>query len=268
NDPSYDTLLIDRFFRIISQAKQLLFLGTNSSFTLTLTVLKMLEAMKIQEIDLAIENLQKISQNSTQVSLESNEASTPQVTDKAPDKKSSQHSQFQFLIEKIYERNFDLGQCFENNISFISFEDSLLVWESQAKGADKERLKNSYSIIKNLVLEIFGMQTQIKPLYKEETQAKPDENTQTNQESKQIQTPSLTPHAKQSPKHPSPNLSPSNLPQQPVEQPAAKHPQPSPSHTISNAESEVQEALQTPLLKSVKELLSITQVKVRQKENP
>ncbi|MDE5603187.1 MAG: DNA polymerase III subunit gamma/tau, partial [Helicobacter sp.] len=129
-DNTYNIILIDRLFRIIAQAKELLFLGSDDSFVLTLSLLKMLEAMQIQEIDVAIENLKnQIPQIPTSPNpsptLSPTLAQTPTLTKQNP-------SLFQLLLQKIYERNYDLGECFEKNITFISFDENLLVWESKA----------------------------------------------------------------------------------------------------------------------------------------
>lgn len=58
-DSRYNPLLIDRFFRILTQSKELLFLGSEDEFVLTLTFFKMLESLQIEAIDIAIQNLEK-----------------------------------------------------------------------------------------------------------------------------------------------------------------------------------------------------------------
>ncbi|MBV5321099.1 MAG: DNA polymerase III subunit gamma/tau, partial [Sulfuricurvum sp.] len=51
---------------------------------------------------------------------------------------------------------------FKNNVTFISYENDALTWESCAEGEDKELLKNSFGIIRQFVREIYGIDTQIK----------------------------------------------------------------------------------------------------------
>lgn len=66
-DSRYNPLLIDRFFRILTQSKELLFLGSEDEFVLTLTFFKMLESLQIEAIDIAIQNLEKgLFENLTQ----------------------------------------------------------------------------------------------------------------------------------------------------------------------------------------------------------
>ena len=68
---------------------------------------------------------------------------------------------FAKLIEKIYDRNFDLGECFKRNIEFESFEENKLTWGSCADGADKKSLITHWGVINMFVKEIFGFETKI-----------------------------------------------------------------------------------------------------------
>ena len=68
---------------------------------------------------------------------------------------------FAKLIEKIYDRNFDLGECFKRNIEFESFEENKLTWSSCADGADKKSLITHWGVINMFVKEIFGFETKI-----------------------------------------------------------------------------------------------------------
>ena len=70
---------------------------------------------------------------------------------------------FALLVKRIYERNYELGEIFEKNIHFISYENGVLTWGSCAAGEEKQRLSNSYSnVIKGIVLEIFGIEKRIE----------------------------------------------------------------------------------------------------------
>ena len=92
---------------------------------------------------------------------------------------------FQSLIAKIADRNYELGECFTNNITFISYENNTLSWESCADEECKKLLKHGYGVIKQLVREIFGFETSIKgvpcskpieePLQQEQHQTAPME---------------------------------------------------------------------------------------------
>lgn len=284
NDTRYSSLLIDRFFRIITQAKELLFLGSENEFVLTLSAFKMLEALKVESIDIAIahfekgffeslpkfENTQSVAQkleSKTQISqiqtqtrelesqkeiptLESAKKEAAQavlmqqnmeskilnsnLTEQNITQDSIQdHAKtlFALLGKKISAHNYDLGEIFASDVRFVSFEDSVLTWETLAVGKNRERLIGAYSIIKNYVLEVFGMQTQIKNISKPREEIKEVTQIQ-NMESK-------TPQNVESK-----NLDSILTPQEKIQR-------------------EVTQALQSPLLQSAQELLEIKQVKVR-----
>ncbi len=74
---------------------------------------------------------------------------------------------FNTLIEKIYDRDYDLGECFKNNIHFESFENGALSWESQAQGDAKKMLRTHWAVIKMFVQDFFGFETKIINIPKE-----------------------------------------------------------------------------------------------------
>ena len=80
----------------------------------------------------------------------------------APTPKINSHQKtFDNLVKKIYDRDYDLGTCFENNINFESFEDNKLTWVSQADGDDKKSLITHWGVINMFVKECFGFETKI-----------------------------------------------------------------------------------------------------------
>lgn len=277
-DSRYSTLVVDRFFRIITQAKELLFLGSENSFVLTLSAFKMLEALKVESIDKAIaylekgffeqlpkiENvepkvksqasqiLQKNAQDPIRESQEPIQPSNVELQDST--KESAQDNAqalFALLTKKIYAHNYDLGEIFSKNVHFVSFKDNVLNWETLAEGKERERLKHAYSIIKNYVLEVFGMQTQII----NDTKA-PKQSLEIPQNIESL-TASTIP------------LEASNMQQcNEYLQTQVQLKQPIPQNTESKSpKDEILEMLQSPLLKDVQELLEIRQVKVRQFSN-
>lgn len=165
DDSRYSVIIVDRFFRIISQAKQLLFLGSDDSFVLTLVVFKMIESLKIQEIDKVIESLENSVLLKQETKVLSKQESNHELQDTTPMQPTqiTSNDLFVLLVEKIYERNYDLGEIFEKNIKFVSFENGILEWASSAIDDDKDRLSKSYgAVIKPLILEIFGENTTLK----------------------------------------------------------------------------------------------------------
>lgn len=161
-DHRFSPLVIERFFRILSDAKTLFAINADGGFVVSLVLFKMIEALKIKEIDEMIESLESRITNHapTKTSLTSTISETPSihVTPAPPAIKSP----FEQLCERINDRSVELGICFMKNVTFISYENDTLTWESCAEEEDKELLKNSFGIIRQFVREIYGLSTQIK----------------------------------------------------------------------------------------------------------
>ena len=78
---------------------------------------------------------------------------------------------FDALVKKLYDRDYDLGACFEKNISFEKFEDNELTWGSMAEGEDKKILITHWGLIKMFVQDIFGFETKIVNMPKKKVNA-------------------------------------------------------------------------------------------------
>jgi len=75
-------------------------------------------------------------------------------------------NKFKELVSKIYDRDYDLGSCFERNITFIGFDENLLTWESTAEEEDKKTLRTHWGVINMFVKELFGFETKIQNIAK------------------------------------------------------------------------------------------------------
>ena len=181
NDALFSTLIIDRFFRILSDAKSLFAINADGSFVLSLIFFKMIEALRIKEVDQMIESLQKevsrpdldaidltpqpiIDENIQQPNISEQvqdikEQEEPIITQTLDDKYLSM---FNILVDNVKDRNAELGECFKKSISFISYENETLTWESCTSEDCKQSLKHGYPAIKQLVRELFGFNTKIK----------------------------------------------------------------------------------------------------------
>lgn len=159
-DHRFSPLVIERFFRILSDSKTLFAINADGGFIVSLALFKMIEALKIKEIDEMIESLEsRVShpQTKTPEMVSEPQSQTVHVMPTAPSK-----SPFEILCEKISDRSLELGTCFKNNVTFLSYEENTLTWESCAEGEEKELLKNSFGIIRQFVREVYGIDTQIK----------------------------------------------------------------------------------------------------------
>ena len=194
-DALFSTLVLDRFFRILSESKYLFSINADGSFVLSMIFFKMIEALKIREIDQMIESFEKdVKRPDIIMSQEKEEQipspvkiklqeTTPEMNGKVANEISLQNTQeevqteanqqketvsdkylvtFNELIAKIKDRNYELGECFTKNIHFVSYKDNTLTWESCADEECKKVLKHGYSVIKQLVRETFSFETKIK----------------------------------------------------------------------------------------------------------
>ena len=167
HDPKYSTMVLDRFFRILAETKSMLSMNVSGQFALMLMFYKMVEAFKVREIDDMIEALeQDIAHKSKEPSPQSAPPSQPEPVKPAngvvPAPKNSGEKLFKDLIAKVYERNYELGAAFEENVEFVSFENGELCWNSYADDEVSAQLRANWQPIKQLVGEIFGIETKIK----------------------------------------------------------------------------------------------------------
>ena len=190
-DALFSTLVLDRFFRILSDSKYLFNINADGSFVLSLIFFKMMEALRIKEIDQMIESLQKEipraelktpEPTTIKMHTSSPEMPEPIVAEPTTDVESPEiintpeliveetipeiivNKEFEELIAKIKDRNHELGEIFENAINFLSYEDNTLTWESCVTDEEKKALTHGYAAIKQLVREIYGFNTKIKSM--------------------------------------------------------------------------------------------------------
>ena len=93
--------------------------------------------------------------------LTGRETTTTPVQENSSDRHAPDRQRFDRLIQKIYDRNFELGSCFERNIHFETFENGELSWGSEATGDEKKMLITHWAVIKMFVQELFGIETRI-----------------------------------------------------------------------------------------------------------
>ena len=87
-DNKFDLLLFDRFFRILSDAKQLLAINSDGTFVLILTFMKMIEATNLRTIDDIINQVEKIEPKKELISekttplIENSSVKNPEIPQK------------------------------------------------------------------------------------------------------------------------------------------------------------------------------------------
>ncbi|MEA3553232.1 MAG: DNA polymerase III subunit gamma/tau [Campylobacterota bacterium] len=198
NDIKFDLYVFDRFFRIIADGKQLLNMNSDSGFVLILTLSKMVEAVSLKTINEVISQVNNIevtqNENVTDTITEQTAPAvqvTPKVEqpvvqkvepqiDKQPEPEVIPQEQkqpepnieqvqedsslvtFKKLIANIYEKSYDLGECFEKSFTFASYENNILKINSTATGECKTKLYKNFAHIKNFIEEVYGANTQLE----------------------------------------------------------------------------------------------------------
>jgi len=168
-------MIIERFFRVLAESKTLLSIGADGEFVLSLTLFKMMYSIdSITQISKQELGKAKIIPTPKPIKeepkkIEPIEEKKEVVVEKPKVEKTIDGGVklFENLVEKLYDRNYELGQCFESNIAYNSFADNRLTWESTAMGESKTMLKNHWGLIRMFVQEIFGLEIKIKNISKE-----------------------------------------------------------------------------------------------------
>lgn len=69
---------------------------------------------------------------------------------------------YEAFLAKIYDRSFDLGECFKNCIEFLEFSDGCMSLASSAAGDDQKRLREGSKVILQILRSLFGESAKIK----------------------------------------------------------------------------------------------------------
>jgi DNA polymerase-3 subunit gamma/tau len=164
-DIRFDTYMFDRFFRILSQSKHLLFLNSDGGFVLILTLHKLIEATNLKTIDSVIndikeENLQEpINEIKNNIIKKESIQNTNIVEESTPTKTENLYDK---VIAKVYDRSEDLGLCFENSFKYNSYLDNVLTIDSSAQGECKTLLYKHFAKIREFIDAIYGENTNIE----------------------------------------------------------------------------------------------------------
>ena len=69
---------------------------------------------------------------------------------------------YEAFLAKIYDRSFDLGECFKNCIEFLEFSNGCMSLASSAAGDDQKRLRDGSKVILQILRSLFGESAKIK----------------------------------------------------------------------------------------------------------
>ncbi|MDR2635273.1 MAG: DNA polymerase III subunit gamma/tau [Campylobacteraceae bacterium] len=158
DDSKFTMRRCEWFFRVLSEAKGLLYLNPENGFVLALLFFKMMEVLNIDKIDDLIDSIES---EKIEFSHEDKKPAPalPQTFVQSPVKNDT--DKFQNLIAKLTDRSMELGECFEKNIEFLEFKESKLYLNSHAMNGDRKIIRTGYAIIKQFTWDIFGINTEL-----------------------------------------------------------------------------------------------------------
>ncbi len=163
---SLNPLLIDKFFTILSEAKTLLSIGSDNEFILSLTLFKMINVLNGDNI----RECPSIKNKITNINLPLTKSIPPLKEKKKENEKEKNidinREKFKKVIKNLYSNNYKLGECFEKNIKYISYNNNILTWESTATGEDRNLLKYNWGRVRMYLQEAFGFDVSIKNVTK------------------------------------------------------------------------------------------------------
>jgi DNA polymerase-3 subunit gamma/tau len=155
----FSLITIERFFKIIADIKELIKINIDNEFVLTLMFFKMIEAVKPYKIDDLIKEQEQMLQKVTYSPTITNK----NIKDSPSQIKEDSETLFNTFLQKIYDRDIEIRECF-NKVTFISFENKTLIWESCVDENCKKLLAKYWgSVIKIIVEEVFGIGTKVIP---------------------------------------------------------------------------------------------------------
>jgi DNA polymerase III, subunit gamma and tau len=154
NDSKISLLVYERFFRILAQAKGMLNVSSDNGFVLMLMLFMMIEALNLQDIDDAInEVISKNSENSTQIA--------EVITQKSQAAPAKMQGPYELFLTKIYDRNYDLGEFFKEFVEFSFFNNNELGLIVNAKDENLEYFKKNWKILNEILRTLFGQNAKI-----------------------------------------------------------------------------------------------------------
>ena len=156
-----EPLLIEKFFNSLAESKMLLHTGSDGEFVLSLTLFKMLSSIEVKEVK------KEIKEEVVEKKIDTPTFQAP--PNKPPTPKEIKNENFKKLIEIIYDRNYKLGEIFEQNIEFQSYQNNKLTWLSSVEGEDKKKLIANWSLINHFIKDIYGINTKVVNLDKKKS---------------------------------------------------------------------------------------------------
>lgn len=125
----------------------------DDGFTLCVMAFMMMEASHLKEIDAQIQEIKQ--ENMTNI--------TPRIYLLLSYLilRKNRKNAYEILLDSIYDRDFNLAECFKQSTKFISFENNTLNISSNAQGQNRDTLNKGFKLIQELFKAKFGENAKI-----------------------------------------------------------------------------------------------------------
>ncbi|RXJ97822.1 DNA polymerase III subunit gamma/tau [Arcobacter sp. CECT 8986] len=143
-------------------------------------------------------------QNSTIENEDSDDALNDALSSHLEQEKDPAFELYEKVINRVYDRDVRLGECFEDNFVFKSYEDKKLQIISYAQGDERKFLFKHFGILKTFIYDVFGSETELDFIKddssstqkkKSKVEEKPQINEEANPVSSQTQQQVVEPQA-------------------------------------------------------------------------
>ncbi|MDU5325776.1 DNA polymerase III subunit gamma/tau [Campylobacter ureolyticus] len=157
-DPKFNVFMYERFFRVLSEAKTMLNMGSDNGFTMAMTLFLMIESMNLKSID---DIMNEVSNKEQDNILKDSKNLEKDKKDLTPEIKTTKTPYDEYLAN-IYDRSYELGECFKRSVKFNDFKDNTLFITSFGDEVDSEFLRKSSKVIMEILRKTFNKDSKIK----------------------------------------------------------------------------------------------------------
>ena len=160
----FSLLIFERFFKILSEAKNMLGSGADPAFVLYIALFSMRNAFDIgaanftaPQPSLAQSRIpSQPQQQSAKPALVSTSPEPAQFSLAAQPQNSQDAQKYEHFVKLLYDRSYDLGKIFDNFIEFGGFDGENITLISSAIADDAAALRTHSGVLRELAQIAFG----------------------------------------------------------------------------------------------------------------
>lgn len=159
----FSLLIFERFFKILSEAKNMLGSGADPAFVLYIALFSMRNAFDIgaasfcaPQPSLAQSRIPSQPQQQVQPALVSPNPASAQFSLAAQPQNSQDAQKYEHFVKLLYDRSYDLGKIFDNFIEFGGFDGENITLISSAIADDAAALRTHSGVLRELAQIAFG----------------------------------------------------------------------------------------------------------------